>query len=166
MVKIINHLKCARIYFERVDDYIKGTNENGSGCKKCYCEHIVLLRFYIAVCVCLVECTCLRRYLLCVNIISYSYVYICYYVWRLHCIIKNLVIERMGHKSSPIHSLTNIEQEVVVVERTKYRLLLLNLMFEKKIKWLGLLTIRSVSNQYIILNKHHMLMSLILIRTI
>ena len=79
MVKIINHLKCARIYFERVDDYIKGTNENGSGCKKCYCEHIVLLRFYIVVCVyvCWVECTCLRRYLLCVNIISYSYVYIC-----------------------------------------------------------------------------------------
>ena len=112
------------------------------------------------VCMCMVECTCLRRYLLCVNIISYSYVYICYYVWRLHCIIKNLVIERMGHKSSPIHSLTNIEQEVVVVERTKYRLLLLNLMFEKKIKWLGLLTIRSVSNQYIILNKYHMLMSL------
>ena len=31
MVKIINHLKCARIYFERVDDYIKGTNENSSG---------------------------------------------------------------------------------------------------------------------------------------
>ena len=31
MAKIINHLKCARIYFERVDDYIKGTNENCSG---------------------------------------------------------------------------------------------------------------------------------------
>ena len=31
MAKIINHLKCARIYFERVYDYIKGTNENCSG---------------------------------------------------------------------------------------------------------------------------------------
>ena len=55
----------------------------------------------------------------------------------------------MGHKSSPIHSLTNIEQEVKE-EKNKYRLLLLNLMFEKKIKWSGILTIRSVFPLYII----------------
>ena len=34
----------AHVYFERVDDYIKGTHEDCYGCKKCYCEHIV---FYI-----------------------------------------------------------------------------------------------------------------------
>ena len=56
----------------------------------------------------------------------------------------------MGHKSSPIHSLTNIEQEVAEEEKTKYRVLLLNLMSQKKIKWSGLLTIRSIFHPYII----------------
>ena len=116
--------------FARVDDYIELKNTRHITKYSYYKVHSTFaskIVFGVVLWVCILVCVCgwvfvcvgmyssiesyvIMRYLLCVNIISYSCTHL--YVWRLHCIIKNLVIERMGHKSS--HSFTNIGEKVYI----------------------------------------------------